>query len=95
MLPHNRKQQLNQAHSDRSLSRKQKDSTKANKKPKKTEKNLSNTSAIDDFECNEQLEFKVEPKTEKKIIQPLIEKSKVPLIKGKNPEVVDWMRQVK
>ena len=35
MLPHNRKQQLNETHSDRSLSRKQKDSGKVAKKNKK------------------------------------------------------------
>ena len=55
MLPNHRKQQLNEAHSDRSLSRKQKDSSKVTKKPKRMEKTLTNTSAIDDFECSEQL----------------------------------------
>jgi hypothetical protein len=55
MLTQNRKQPLIEAHSDRSLSRKQKDSTKVVKKAKKAEKGLGNTSAIDDFECTELL----------------------------------------
>ena len=50
MLP-NKKHQLTETHSDRSLSRKQKDSKPA-KKNKKIEKTVTAASAFDDFECD-------------------------------------------
>lgn len=86
ILPNPRKHQLTEAHSERSLSHTHREDPK-HPRPKKTEKITTNVSVLDEFECDEELEIKPERKTEKKNMQPLIEKDKnvAPLLRTKNP----------
>lgn len=67
-----KKTALNEALSDRSLSRKKKEE----KKPRKVVTKVSgNTSSNEDFECNEELEPKAERRTEKKMVAQPSEKA--------------------